>query len=60
MHPWQIFVEGFKSWRVNWIKLAGIYLLIYVPLTILDIANALWILKGARPGLIQFGTDIVH
>ncbi len=61
MHPWAIFVEGLKGWRVNWLKLAGIYLLVYIPLTILDIASELWVLKGTWPGLIQYtGSLFIH
>lgn len=60
MHPWQIFVEGLKNWRKIWGKLSGIYLLIYIPLTIWDILSAFWIFKDARPGFMQIGGGVVR
>jgi hypothetical protein len=57
MHPWTIFVSGLKNWRVNWLKLAGVYLLIYIPLTIFD---SFWMLRGAKPGLVQFAGSLIH
>lgn len=57
MHSWAIFVEGLKHWRANWLKLAGIYLLIYIPLTIF---NAFLLLKGAKPTLIQFLSSVIN
>ncbi len=57
MHPWEIFVEGLKNWRVNWPKLAGIYLLIYIPLTLWDL---LWSSKGAQPILAQLASGLMR
>lgn len=57
MHPWAIFVQGLKNWRVNWLKLAGIYLLIYIPLTLLDL---FWMSKGVKPVLVQLAGSIIH
>ena len=57
MHPWAIFVEGLKNWRVNWRKLTGIYLLIYIPLTLLDL---LWVSKGDKSDLVQLASSLIH
>ena len=57
MHPWAIFVEGLKNWRINWLKLAGIYLLIYIPLTVLDV---LLTSKDGSPSLVQMASGIIH
>ncbi|MFA5286685.1 MAG: hypothetical protein WC394_00200 [Candidatus Omnitrophota bacterium] len=57
MHPWAIFVEGLKNWRVNWRKLAGIYLLVYIPFTLIDL---FWISKGAKLALVQLASSLVR
>jgi len=57
MHPWLTFVEGFKGWRANWRKLAGIYLLFYIPLTFMDL---LWVSKNVKVDWIQITSGIIH
>lgn len=57
MHPWTIFVEGLKNWRANWRKLAGIYLLIYIPLTLIDLFLTP---RGAKLVLVQLASGLIH
>lgn len=57
MHPWSIFLEGLKNWRLNWRKLAAIYLIIYVPLTIFDLFVAT---RSLKPSLSQVLGGVLH
>jgi len=57
MHPWLIFVEGLKNWRVNWRKLAVIYLFVYLPLTLIDL---FLVSRSGKLDLAQIANSLLH